>query len=214
VNAIRIVEETENTVTVRREDWLGLLAALEDAEDRAAVNERKTKERLLGKNLVRDNYLTADEAMRLLDGASPLRVWREKRGFSQRSLAEAVGIASSYLAEMETGRKGGSDDVYRRLGGCLRVPPEDLRDWRYRSRDPNYGPVILHIPPANVGVAPGQRAASIEQKRIVTVGAALRYVSREWARLRNRAPWITDTEQRPIFDVEELFLDMEAERLQ
>lgn len=213
MNAIRVVDETDSTVTVRREDWLELLAALEDAEDRAAVNERKAKEHLLGKDVVRGDYFTADEALRLLDGVNPLRIWREKRGFSQRALAKAVGIASSYLAEMETGRKRGSDDVYRRLGGFLRVPPEDLREWRYRFRDPSYGPVLLHIPPVSSGAVPGHRGASIEQKRIGTVGEALKYVSDEWAWLRNRAPWITDIDQRPIFDIEELFLDMEAQRL-
>jgi transcriptional regulator with XRE-family HTH domain len=213
MSTIKIVDETDDTVTLRREDWLGLLAALEGAEDRAAVNERRAKERLLGKEAVRADYLTADETMRLLDGGNPLKVWREKRGLSQRALAKEVGIASSYLAEMETGRKPGSDDAYRRLGGCLRVPPEDLRGWRYRSRDPSYGPVLLHIPPPTSGIAPGHRGARIEQKRIGTVAEALKYVSDEWAWLRNRAPWITDVDQRPICDIEELFREMEAQRL-
>ena len=213
MSGIKIVGETDDTVTVRREDWLELLAALDDAEDRAAVGERRVRERLLGKEAVRTDYLTADEAMRLLNGENPLKVWREKRGLSQRALAETAGIASSYLAEMETGRKPGSDDAYRRLGGCLRVPPEDLRGWRYRSRDPSFGPVLLHIPPLSSGVAPGHRGTPIEQKRIGTVEEALKYVSDEWAWLRNRAPWITDVDQRPIFDIEELFRELEAQRI-
>ncbi|HVH79863.1 MAG TPA: helix-turn-helix transcriptional regulator, partial [Stellaceae bacterium] len=145
MSAIKILEETDDTVTVRREDWLGLLEALEDAEDRAAITERRARERLLGEESARADYLTADEAIRLLDGENPLKIWREKRGLSQRALAQTVGISSSYLAEIETGRKRGSDDVYRRIGGCLKVPSQDLWDWRYRSRDPSYGPVLLHI---------------------------------------------------------------------
>ena len=210
MSAIKILTETEDTITVSREDWRELLAALEDAEDRTAVAERRAKERSFGREALRQDYLTAAEAMRLLDGENPVKIWREKRGLSQRELAKAVGIASSYLAEIETNRKPGSDDVYRRLGGLLRVPSEDLRSWRYRSRDPNYGPVLLHWAPQSAGVAPGRRAASIEQKQISTVGAALKYASREWSWLRSRAPWITDADQRPIYSHEELLGEMEG----
>ena len=39
MNAIKILAETKDTVTVSREDLKRLMAALEDAEDRAAVAE-------------------------------------------------------------------------------------------------------------------------------------------------------------------------------
>jgi hypothetical protein len=79
MNAIKIVDRTDDMVTVRREDWLELLAALEDAEDRAAIGERRAQERLRGKDVARADYLTVDEATRLLDGENPVKVWRKKR---------------------------------------------------------------------------------------------------------------------------------------
>jgi len=131
MSVIRILTETEDTVTVSREAWLELLAALDDVEDRAAVAERRAKERAFGKETLRPSYLTTSEAMRLLDGENPVRLWREKRGLSQRALATEAKIGNSYLAEIETGKKPGSDHAYRKLASVLDVLPDDLdlRQW-------------------------------------------------------------------------------------
>jgi DNA-binding transcriptional regulator YiaG len=126
MSSVRILAETPDTVTVSRADWLRLLQELEDAEDRAAVRQRRTREELLGKDAARRNYLTAAEAQRLIDGESPVKVWREKRGLSQRGLAHAASVSSSYLAEIETGRKPGSAAALRQLAAVLQVPAEDL----------------------------------------------------------------------------------------
>jgi transcriptional regulator with XRE-family HTH domain len=62
----------------------------------------------------------------LLAGESPVKVWREKRGRSQRELAAAAGVGAGYLAEIETGRKPGSVVALARLGKALQVQIEDL----------------------------------------------------------------------------------------
>jgi transcriptional regulator with XRE-family HTH domain len=62
----------------------------------------------------------------LLDGESPLKVWREKRGRSQRELAAAAGVSPAHLAEIETGRKPGSVLALARLARALEVQIEDL----------------------------------------------------------------------------------------
>jgi ribosome-binding protein aMBF1 (putative translation factor) len=131
MSAIKILTETDTTVTVSRADWTELLAALDDAEDRAAVAERRALERNVGKELRRADYLTPAEAKRLLDGENPVKVWREKRGLSQRALAREAGIGHSYLAEIETGRKPGSDSAYRQLASILRVSPDNLDNRRW-----------------------------------------------------------------------------------
>ncbi|HXQ42206.1 MAG TPA: hypothetical protein VN821_13130, partial [Candidatus Udaeobacter sp.] len=71
MNAIRILAETKDTVTVKRDDLARLISELEDAEDRSAVAERRALEKALGKERARRNYLTVEEARRLLDGESP-----------------------------------------------------------------------------------------------------------------------------------------------
>ena len=126
MNAIRILSESQDTVTVSRGDWTELLRELEDAQDRAAVAERRSHEATMGKAAAHGNYLTAREARRLLDGESPVKVWREKRSRSQRELASAAGVSAGYLAEIETGRKPGSVTALARLAKVLEVQIEDL----------------------------------------------------------------------------------------
>jgi len=126
MSAVRILSETENTVTLSRSDWRQLLSELEDAEDRAAVAERRRHEAATDKETARRNYLTAREARRLLDGESPVKVWREKRARSQRELATAAGVSAAYLAEIETGRKPGSAAALKKLANALHVQIEDL----------------------------------------------------------------------------------------
>jgi len=126
MNGVKILSETQETVTVSRGDWARLLSELEDAKDRAVVAERHKEEARTGKQVARRNYLTATEARRLLDGESPVRVWRERRGRSQRELATTAGVSAGYLAEIETGRKPGSVAALGRLAKALRVQIEDL----------------------------------------------------------------------------------------
>jgi DNA-binding XRE family transcriptional regulator len=126
MNAVKILNETRDTVTLSRSDWTQLLSELEDAQDRAAVVERRRHEAATGKVAARRSYLTAREARHLLDGESPVKVWREKRGRSQRELATAAGVSAGYLAEIETGRKPGSATALAKLAKALQVQIEDL----------------------------------------------------------------------------------------
>ena len=102
------VREAKDTITFSRWDWDALIESMEDAEDLAAVNARRAHEAAVGKSEARRDYLTGDEVRRLLDWESPVKVWREKRGLSQRALASQAGVSPSYLAEIETGREPGS----------------------------------------------------------------------------------------------------------
>ncbi len=123
---VKILSETKDTVTLSRSYWTTLISELEDAQDRAAVVERRRHESTRGKEAARRDYLSAREARRLLDGESPVKIWREKRGRSQRELATAAGVSAGYLAEIETGRKPGSVAAVARLAKALHVQIEDL----------------------------------------------------------------------------------------
>jgi DNA-binding XRE family transcriptional regulator len=69
-----------------------------------------------------------DVVCRLVDGESPLKVWREHRGLSQAALAERARVDKTQVSQMEAGRKGGSVQVYRRLADVLGVDIDDLVD--------------------------------------------------------------------------------------
>ncbi len=126
MSAIKPLAETPETVTLTRADFNALLSAAEDAADLASVEVHRAYEDRVGWETARRNYLTSDEARRLLDGVSAVRIWREKRGMTQRALAEAAAVAVGYLAEIEGGKKPGTAGALCRIARVLDVPMEHL----------------------------------------------------------------------------------------
>jgi predicted transcriptional regulator len=62
----------------------------------------------------------------LLDGANPIKVWREFRGLRQQELATAAGITPSYLSQLESGRRSGTVAVLLKLAKIVGVDLDDL----------------------------------------------------------------------------------------
>jgi DNA-binding XRE family transcriptional regulator len=122
----RPLAESRSTVTLRKRDWKALVELLEDMEARAAMAAVLAHEEKVGKEIARRDYMTGDELKRILDDESPVKVWREKRGLTQRALAEQADVSASYLAEIETGKKPGSAAALGKLARVLAVPMENL----------------------------------------------------------------------------------------
>ena len=185
---IRILAETSDTVTIGRSDFEALIEAAEDAEDIAALAAHDAGESRLGGEAERRDYLTADETERLLDGESPIKVWRGKRGLTQRTLAKAAGVQPGYLAEMETGRKPGSAEALSRLATVLGVAMMDLmtKDQRMKQRD--HGPVLL----ISTGRLPGTTSADSRpssEAEFATNAEALQAVRGMWSSLQHQFPF-------------------------
>ena len=119
---IKMVEETPDLVTLRRPDWEAVLERLEDAEDSVTVLEHQLAK---ARGEVSE-MLTPEEATRLIDGESPLRFWREKRGLTLRGLASAADVSPSLVAEIEGGTKTGSVETLRKLAHQLKVDLDTL----------------------------------------------------------------------------------------
>ncbi len=126
MSAIEPLSATPETVTLTRADFNALLHAAEDTADVVSVEAHRAYEDRVGWETARRNYLTGDEAHRLLGGISAIRIWREKRGMKQRALAEAADVAVGCLAAIEGGKKPGSADALCRIAGVLDVPMEHL----------------------------------------------------------------------------------------
>jgi DNA-binding XRE family transcriptional regulator len=126
MNAIKLLAETPETVTISRADLDALLDAAENAEDIASVRAWNAYVAAVGRDAAIANSYTGAEAKRLLAGENPVRIWREKRGMTQRALAAAAAIPAGYLSEIESGKKPGSVAAYRALAKTLAVPMEDL----------------------------------------------------------------------------------------
>lgn len=126
MSRIKPVAEDTATVTLSRTDFEALLLAAENSQDAAVFNAQRAREAALGKDAARADYLAVELVERLLEGESPIRVWREHRGLTQRALAKAAGISTAYLSEIESGTKPGSVAALRKVAGVLGVEMEEL----------------------------------------------------------------------------------------
>ncbi len=62
----------------------------------------------------------------LLDGENPVKVWREYRNMTQQALAEAAGISTSYLSQIETGKRVGKTAVLQAIAQALNLTLDDI----------------------------------------------------------------------------------------
>lgn len=73
-----------------------------------------------------EELLPAEFADRIIDGESPLRVWREFRGLTLQALADCVGVSKGYLSEIENGRKDGSVRIMKQTAEALMLGLDDI----------------------------------------------------------------------------------------
>ena len=93
---------------------------------RLSRHDEDQRDRQLAEEAMAEEALAWPMAKRLLEGESPLKVWREHRGLSQRQLAEVVGARAAYISQLETGRKRPSLALAMALAKALSVTIDDL----------------------------------------------------------------------------------------
>lgn len=104
------------------EQYQQLLAAAQDAMDAALLNTFIDK-LACGE----EETLPAELVDCLLNGANPIKVWREHRGMTQEVLASEAGISKAYLCQLETGKRQGAVKTLRAIAKKLGVTVEDLQ---------------------------------------------------------------------------------------
>jgi DNA-binding XRE family transcriptional regulator len=102
-------------------DYERLVAAAEETEDLALYDEAKRRF-AAGE----EEAIPAEFAKRLIAGESPIRVWREYRGLSQKDLAARADVSPAYLSQIESGAREGKIAAMRRLADALGVSLDDL----------------------------------------------------------------------------------------
>jgi len=107
-------------VTITRDEYQRLVEAAEELADIAAY-DRATAAVAAGEELIPAEY-----ANRIIDGESPVRVYRDFRGMTQVALSEASGVNRVQIANIESGSKRGSVDTLRKLADALKVTLDDL----------------------------------------------------------------------------------------
>ncbi len=111
----------DRLVVIPEAEYRALVETAEDAADIAAIHEFRRKLAAGEEELV-----PADVVDRLINGESPIRVWREHRGLGIKGLAKQAGIAAPYLSQMETGKRAGTIETMRRLADALGLTIDDL----------------------------------------------------------------------------------------
>jgi DNA-binding XRE family transcriptional regulator len=74
----------------------------------------------------RDEALTLEEVDALLAAPTPLAFWRAKRGLTQAALANVARTTQPHIADLESGRHGGSLEVMARIARALNIPVDSL----------------------------------------------------------------------------------------
>ena len=93
------------------------MQASEDIADLIACDRAMAKE---------EESIPSEFVKRMIDGESPVRVYREMRGLTQARLSERSGVNRVQIADIEAGRKAGSVDTVKKLAAALSVTVDDL----------------------------------------------------------------------------------------
>lgn len=112
---------------------------IEERGKRYAMVPAETYERMLDDLDMLDDIRTYDAARaklqefipleltkRLIAGENAVKAWRTYRALTQQHLAEAAGISTPYLSQIENGLREPSVDVLKRLAAVLAVEVDDL----------------------------------------------------------------------------------------
>ena len=93
----------------------------EDAE--AVLSDEEHYDRAIADN---GESFPIEVVDQLLAGKSPISVYRNYRGMTQKALAAAADINAVYLSQIETGKRTGSARTLAALAKALQVTVDDL----------------------------------------------------------------------------------------
>jgi DNA-binding XRE family transcriptional regulator len=133
---------TENEVVLSRDDWDRLVPVLgdhgladecaEDADDIATVAAARAEDAVFAARIEGERGGPVDMTIPIevieakLDGAHPIKAWREYRDWTQSHLASLSRVGRDLIAQIETRRKQGSVATLDRIARALGVPMEAL----------------------------------------------------------------------------------------
>lgn len=104
-------------ITIRKDEYQRLKEAAEDLADIIAYDRAMAEG---------GESISTDFMNRMINGDSPVRIFRELRGLTQAELGARSGVNRVMIAEIESGRKSGSVETVRKLANALSVTIDDL----------------------------------------------------------------------------------------
>jgi DNA-binding XRE family transcriptional regulator len=113
-------EGTPEWAVIPYETYLRLI---EDAEMLQDVLDYDAAKQAVEKG---EELVPSEVTFAILDGANPIKVWREYRQLTQRQLAEQAGISTAYLSQIESGQRKGTTEVLSKLATELDLSLDDI----------------------------------------------------------------------------------------
>ena len=108
--------KSAETIELTRAEYEALVQRNEDLEDLVAALEADRA----------GARIPHDVALAVMDGASPITAFRNRKGLTLRGLARRAQISPGYLSQIEKGAKPGSAAVLSRLARALETTVDAL----------------------------------------------------------------------------------------
>ena len=99
---------SDETVVLTRTEYDALIDRNDELEDRLAALDADDGSRV-----------PHEVALAIMRGKSPILAFRNHLGVTLRELSDRTGIATSYISEIERGRKPGSVSALARIADAL-----------------------------------------------------------------------------------------------
>lgn len=112
-------------VVIPIEEWRQIESTLEDRSDAGAVRA-----------FFKDPIETFPDIVvaAILDGAHPIKAFREYRGLTQAQLAAKAGTSAVYISQLERGDRRAGRKLLTKIGGALKVDAALLERHESESR--------------------------------------------------------------------------------
>ncbi len=98
------------------QEYKKIQEALEDADDIKEIEEN-----LKAISDGSEMTVPGEVTFAILDGTNPIRAWREYRKIKMSDLSNKVGISSSYLSQIENGKRNPTIDTLRSIAKELEI---------------------------------------------------------------------------------------------
>ena len=98
------------------QDFKKIQEALEDTED---IKEIEDNLKAISDGT--EMTVPGEVTFAILDGISPIRAWRDYKGIKMNELAKKVGISSSYLSQIENGKRNPTIGTLKLLAKELEI---------------------------------------------------------------------------------------------
>ncbi|GAB6163499.1 MAG: XRE family transcriptional regulator [Deltaproteobacteria bacterium] len=102
-------------------EYIKIQELMDDIEDRKDI-EKYVQAIESGE----EQNIPGEVTFAILEGIHPIRAWREYKQITVRELAKRAGITSSYLSQIETGKRNPTIDTLKSIAEALGIDVEIL----------------------------------------------------------------------------------------